>query len=173
MSPAASQDSEVHVPRHLSAKDRSRLAAEAAEEEARARANAGNDMAARALKQMMNGSPAGLPGGASQAAIARPPWMEGDPTQFSPEQQQEVRPFIFYLSHASCKIWCLRQCRINEPQLRAASFIADAYRCTHGVCTKLDPVAAARSCLSHIASQIRHLTRRRRAPFSTSKERPL
>ena len=115
MSPAASQDSEVHVPRHLSAKDRSRLAAEAAEEEARARANAGNDMAARALKQMMNGSPAGLPGGASQAAIARPPWMEGDPTQFSPEQQQEVRPFIFYLSHASCKFWCLRQCRSVNP----------------------------------------------------------
>ncbi len=84
------QDSEVHVPRFLSAKDKARLAAEAAEEEARARANAGNDMAARALKQMMNGSPAGLPGGGAQAALARPPWMAGDPTQFTPEQQQEV-----------------------------------------------------------------------------------
>jgi len=84
------QDSEVHVPRFLSAKDQACLAAEAAEEEARARANAGNDMAARALKQMMNGSPAGLPGGAAQAALARPPWMAGDPTQFTPEQQQEV-----------------------------------------------------------------------------------
>ena len=84
------QDSEVHVPRFLSAKDKARLAAEAAEEEARARANAGNDMAARALKQMMNGSPAGLSGGAAQATLARPPWMEGDPSQFTPEQQQEV-----------------------------------------------------------------------------------
>jgi len=84
------QDSEVHVPRFLSAKDKARLADEAAEEEARARANTGNDMAARALKQMMNGSPAGLPGGAAQATLARPPWMEGDPSQFTPEQQQEV-----------------------------------------------------------------------------------
>ena len=80
----------MHVPRFLSAKDKARLAAEAAEEEARARANAGNDMAARALKQMMNGSPAGLPGGVAQAALARPPWMGEDPSQFTPEQQQEV-----------------------------------------------------------------------------------
>ncbi|KAA6420486.1 MAG: hypothetical protein FRX49_09647 [Trebouxia sp. A1-2] len=85
------QDSEVHVPRYLSAKDKARLAEEAAEEEARAKANAGNDMAVRALKQMMNGSPAGLPGGAAQVTLARPPWMEGDPSQFTPEQQQEVK----------------------------------------------------------------------------------
>jgi len=100
-----SQDSEVHVPRHLSAKDKARLAAEAAEEEARARASAGNDMAARALKQMMNGSPAGLPGGATQAAIARPPWMEGDPTQFTPEQQQEVS---CCLCHSVFECWKMR-----------------------------------------------------------------
>lgn len=84
------QDSEVHVPRYLSAKEKARQAAEAEEEEERARAQAGNDVAARALKQMMNGSLAGLPGGTAQVALARPVWMEGDPTQFTPEQQQEV-----------------------------------------------------------------------------------
>ena len=82
------QDSEVHVPRHLSAQEKARLAAEAAEEEARAKASAGNDMAARALKQMMNGGLIAGQGGSMQAALARPPWMEGDPTQFTPEQQQ-------------------------------------------------------------------------------------
>ena len=78
------------MPRHLSAKEKARLAAEAAEEEARARATASNDMAARALKQMMNGSLAAGQGAGAQVALARPPWMEGDPTQFTPEQQQEV-----------------------------------------------------------------------------------
>ena len=80
----------MHVPRYLSAKEKALLAAEAEEEEERARAHAANDMAARALKQMMNGSLAGLPGGTAQVALARPVWMEGDPTQFTPEQQQEV-----------------------------------------------------------------------------------
>lgn len=89
---ATLQDSEVHVPRHLSAQEKARLAAEKAEEEARTRANASNDMAARALKQMMNGSLIAGQGGSAQAALARPPWMEGDPTQFTPEQQQEVQP---------------------------------------------------------------------------------
>ncbi|KAL3135521.1 hypothetical protein ABBQ38_006001 [Trebouxia sp. C0009 RCD-2024] len=85
------RDSEVHVPRHLSAQEKARLAAEAAEEEARARASASNDMAARALKQMMNGSLIAGQEGSTLAAIARPPWMEGDPAQFTPEQQQEVK----------------------------------------------------------------------------------
>lgn len=88
------QDSEVHVPRHLSAQERARLAAEAAEEEARAKANASNDMAARALKQMMNGSLVTGQEGSTQAALARPPWMEGDPAQFTPEQQQEVESWL-------------------------------------------------------------------------------
>ena len=82
----------MHVPRNLSATEKARLVAEAAEEEARARANASNDMAARALKQMMNGSLIAGQGGAAEPALARPPWMEGDPTQFTPEQQQEVHP---------------------------------------------------------------------------------
>ena len=88
----------MHVPRHLSAKEKARQAAEAAEEEARARANASNDMAARALKQMMNGSLIAGQGGPSQATLARPPWMGGDPTQFTPEQQQEVTLHITHLS---------------------------------------------------------------------------
>lgn len=79
------------MPRHLSAQEKARLAAEAAEEEARARASASNDMAARALKQMMNGSLIAGQEGSTLAAIARPPWMEGDPAQFTPEQQQEVQ----------------------------------------------------------------------------------
>lgn len=79
------------MPRYLSATERARLAAEAAEEEARARVSASNDMAARALKQMMNGSLAAGQGGSAEAVLARPPWMEGDPTQFTPEQQQEVQ----------------------------------------------------------------------------------
>ena len=84
------QDSEVHVPRHLSAKERARLEAEAAEEAARARANAGNDMTARALKQMMNGNPNGSIGVVSQAKMAQPAWMNADPSAFTTEQQQEV-----------------------------------------------------------------------------------
>lgn len=91
----------MHVPRHLSATEQARLAAEAAEEEERARANASNDMAARALKQMMNGSLVTGQGGSAEPALARPPWMEGDPTLFTPEQQQEVRPLAVhaYQSH--------------------------------------------------------------------------
>ena len=80
----------MHVARYQSAKEKARLAAEAVEEEARARANASNDMAARALKQMMNGSLLAGQGGSTQPALARPPWMDGDPSQFTPEQQQEV-----------------------------------------------------------------------------------
>ena len=84
------QDSEVHIARHLSAKEKARLEAEAAEEAARAKANAGNDMTARALKQMMNGTPSGNVGPAYQAKLSQPPWMKGDPSSFTPEQQQEV-----------------------------------------------------------------------------------
>lgn len=90
----------MHVPRHLSATEQARLAAEAAEEEERTRANASNDMAARALKQMMNGSLVAGQGGSAEPALARPPWMEGDPTLFTPEQQQEVRPLaVMHINH--------------------------------------------------------------------------
>ena len=84
------QDSEVHIARHLSAKEKTRLEEEAAEEAARAKANAGNDMTARALKQMMNGTPTGNVGPANQAKLSQPTWMKGDPSSFTPEQQQEV-----------------------------------------------------------------------------------
>ena len=80
----------MRVPRHLSAKEKARLEAEAAEETARANANAGNDMTARALKQMMNGPPAGNAGPANKAKLSQPPWMKGDPSTFTAEQQQEV-----------------------------------------------------------------------------------
>lgn len=90
------QDSEVHVPRYLSAKERARLEADAAEEAARARANAGNDMTARALKQMMNGNPNGNIGVVNQAMMSQPAWMNADPSTFTTEQQQEV---IFVHQH--------------------------------------------------------------------------
>lgn len=80
----------MRVPRHLSAKEKLRLEAEVAEEAARARANAGNDITARALKQMMNGTPTGNVGPANQAKLQQPAWMKGDPSTFTAEQQQEV-----------------------------------------------------------------------------------
>lgn len=92
----------MHVPRHLSATEQARLAAEAAEEEERARASASNDMAARALKQMMNASLVAGQGGSAEPTLARPPWMEGDPTLFTPEQQQEVSPLLSCPSITSC-----------------------------------------------------------------------
>ena len=84
------QDAEIQVPRYLSAQDRARLAKEQAEEEARAKAHAANDISARALKQMMNGSPTAAAGGEVQVAVVKPAWMEGDASQFTQEQQQEV-----------------------------------------------------------------------------------
>ena len=94
------QDSEIQVPRYLSAQDRARQAAEQAEEEARARAHAANDISTRALKQMMNGSPTAAAGGEVQVAVVKPAWMEGDPSQFTQAQQQEVsHSMCFYSSY--------------------------------------------------------------------------
>lgn len=87
------------MPHYLSAKEKARLAAEAAEEAARAKANAANDMTARALKQMMNGTPTGNVGPANQAKLTQPAWMKGDSSTFTAEQQQEV---IFPLSALQC-----------------------------------------------------------------------